>query len=46
MSYLPLLGIALVVLGIHGIHSASHWILGSTAERLTRSCVAPVLLVR
>ena len=40
------LAAVLVVVGTHGVHSPSQWTIGSTAERLTRSCVAPVLNVR
>ena len=40
------LAAVLVVVGTHGVHAPSQWTIGSTAERLTRSCAAPVLNVR
>jgi nucleotide-binding universal stress UspA family protein len=36
----------LVVTGTHGLRPPSEWMIGSTAERLTRSCPCPVLTVR
>ena len=36
----------LVVVGTHGLHDEVDYPLGSTAERLTRSALAPVLTVR
>jgi len=36
----------LVVMGTHGRHGFSHALLGSEAERVTRQCPIPVLLVR
>jgi nucleotide-binding universal stress UspA family protein len=36
----------LVVVGTHGLRAPKEWMIGSTAERLTRSCAAPVLTVR
>jgi nucleotide-binding universal stress UspA family protein len=37
---------ALIVVGAHGHRSVAAWVIGSTAERLTRSCPAPVLTMR
>jgi len=39
-------GAVLVVVGTHGLHDEAEYPLGSTAERLTRSALAPVLTVR
>jgi len=40
------LGADLVVLGTHGRTGLSHILLGSTAERVVRTCPVPVLTVR
>ncbi|WER44710.1 universal stress protein [Cupriavidus sp. WKF15] len=39
-------GAEVVVLGTHGRHGVSRWLLGSVAENLARQCPVPVLLVR
>ncbi len=40
------LAAVLVVIGTRGLRPAAQWMIGSTAERLTRACPAPVLTVR
>jgi len=39
-------GISLIVLGTHGRKGIDHLIFGSTAERVVRSAVCPVLTIR
>lgn len=39
-------GARLLVVGSHGASGAARWLLGSTADRLARSCPVPLLVVR
>jgi universal stress protein A len=38
--------IDLIVMGTHGRTGASHWLLGSVAERVVRSAPCPVMVCR